>query len=150
MTINYTNDTEQIIRLWQEAFGDSREDIIFFVNNAKNTKCLACFDGEIMMSMMFLVQCSIKGKNGLYVYAACTDKRFRGQGCMSALLKYAKDYTDGFVCLIPADKALIDYYYPRGYTKSADTKDLQFEQCDEIKEYLFEGCTLDEPFVMIN
>ncbi len=150
MTINFTNDTEQIISLWQEAFGDSREEIMFFVNNAKNTKCLACFKDEVLASMMFLVQCSIKGENGSYVYAACTDKRYRGQGCMSALLKYAKDNTDGFVCLIPADEELIDYYCPRGFAKSADIKDLQFEQCDEIKEYLFEGCTLEKPFVMIN
>ena len=33
--IKFFDDSNKIIPLWQEAFGDSKEDILFFLKNCK-------------------------------------------------------------------------------------------------------------------
>ena len=38
--IKYFDDENLIIRLWHEAFGDSDEDIVFFLKNCKHKKII--------------------------------------------------------------------------------------------------------------
>lgn len=142
--IKFTENKNDIIKLWQEAFGDSEEDILFFINNVKNAKCLAYYDNNSIASMLYLVDSS-KGK---YVYAACTLKEYRGKGYMSDLLSYCKNQFDA-VCLIPANEGLIEYYKNRGLNIELDIKEIKFNETDEIVEYLFEGCELSNPIVLM-
>ncbi len=137
---------DEIIALWQQAFGDSREDIIFFLENAKNISCLCCYE-KSLCSMLFLVDCKVKGVDFKYIYAACTAERARKRGCMSRLLAYCQEKYYNLI-LIPADKALINYYLKRKFKHKIDIKDILFNECDEIKEYLFEGCSLENPFAL--
>lgn len=145
--ITFTDDEESIVSLWQQAFGDSKEDILFFLKNCKNKKCLAFTEEKTLYSMLFLVDCTLNGKPSKYVYAACTDKNFKNQGYMSALLDFCKENYSS-VCLIPANNDLVGYYYNRGFNKEQPTNKLYFNENKEICEYLFEGCTLEKPFVM--
>lgn len=138
---------DEMISLWQQAFGDSREDVIFFLNNAHNISCLCLYDNDCLCSMLFLVDCKVLGEDYKYIYAACTDKSYRSAGYMSQLLQYSQvNYKR--ILLIPADNSLVYYYSKRSFNHKADIHNIIFNECDEIKEYLFEGCSLDEPFAL--
>lgn len=145
--IKIFNDKNLIIPLWQEAFGDSEEDILFFLNNCKNMKCLGFFDENELSSMLFLVDCKLNGDKYKYIYAACTYENKRGRGDMSKLLDYCKSEFNK-VCLIPADDKLVDFYFKRKFDIKFELNQMQFDESEEIKEYLLEGCTLDKPFIL--
>lgn len=138
---------EQHIALWQQAFGDTREDIVFFLENAVHKICLCLYNDISLCAMLFLVDCKVSGNTYKYIYAACTDTVFKNRGCMSLLLEYAQK-TYGKVILIPADISLVQYYSARKFTHRIDINNIIFDECDEIRQYLFEGCLLEEPFAL--
>ena len=142
--VKFTRDSDKIIHLWREAFGDSEEEIEFFIYNVKNAKCLMYYEGENEASMMYLVDCTVNGEKYSYVYAACTLKDYEGRGYMTKLLNYA--FLNHIkLCLIPANESLIDFYSKRGIDNKFPIEDIKFQQIPEIEEYLFEGYTLKEP-----
>lgn len=117
-------DIPGIVALWNEAFGDSEKEIMFFINGKyvpENTLIIE-EDGEIA-SMLFLLEgmMCIKGVDypSYYLYAACTLKKFRGRGFMAMLLEEAKRVSDlrkiYFICLMPGEKSLFDFYEKFGY-----------------------------------
>lgn len=142
--VKQVTNKEEIINLWQEAFGDAREEILFFLENCKHKKCLGYFENDSLLSMLFLVKCSL----GYYIYAACTQKEARNTGAMSALLNDCKKKYDN-LCLIPANESLISYYKKRGFLKEGSLSLLEFEETKEICAYLLEGCDLKKPFTLI-
>lgn len=142
--VNFVTDKNKIIELWQEAFGDSRGEILYFTDNLKNGKCIGISEVDELASMLFLVKCNF----GSYIYAACTRKKYRGGGYMTQLLDYTKD-NESPLCLIPASDSLVDFYYKHGFTEHAHIEDICFDECDGIKEYLLEGYSLTDPQVMI-
>lgn len=118
------NDREGIISLWNEAFGDKRDEIEFFLNKKyipENT-IVKEINGETA-SMLFLLEGKMHIDHtdypAYYLYAACTAKKHRGKGYMSKLLDFAKqtaaDRGVEFICLLPAEKSLYDYYSVHGY-----------------------------------
>lgn len=143
--IKFTDNWKSVIELWQEAFGDSREDILFFINNCVHKECLTYYSNNQLASMLFLVDCLCDGKKGKYIYAACTFSSCRGQGFMSQLLDYCKE-NYSLICLIPADLSLVGYYSKREFNFKISLDKLVFNESGEIKDYLFEGCELKEPF----
>ena len=147
--ISFSKKDEEIIELWSEVFGDSREEVIFFLDNAKNAECLTYRVDDKAVSMLFLVDCCINGNKGKYIYAACTYKEYEGRGFMSELISYSGKLNYNYLCLIPANDGLIDFYQKRGFDKQAEISSLEFEQIEEINEYLFEGYNLSKPIVMI-
>lgn len=142
-----TNYNDSIISLWQEAFGDTREDVIFFLENCVNKKCLCLTVDDELKSMLFLVDCNLDNHKSKYIYAACTKKDTRKAGYMSSLLEYCRAQCDSVV-LIPANEPLVDYYKKRGLIIEHSVDELCFDEIDEIKEYLFEGCELETPFAL--
>ena len=148
--IKITNNIDDIVPLWSEAFGDSREDIVFFIDNIRNGVCLAEFQNDKAVSMLYLVDCCLNSKQAHYVYAACTDSKNRKKGYMAGLIKYCIDNYDR-VCLIPADEHLVNYYNKQGLIFMHPVDDLKFNECRElIDEYLYTGCSLDSPVVLAN
>ena len=105
--IKFTDDKEQIISLWRSVFKeDSREDVLFFLEESKNIKCFGCFEKEKLVSMLFLADCCYADLTGKYVYAVCTDEGFRNKGYSSSLIDEAKKYMKDFLWLIPAHDSL--------------------------------------------
>ena len=145
--IKFFDDKNLIIPLWHEAFGDSEEEILFFLKNCKHMKCLGYFDKDKLSSMLFLIDCKANNESYKYIYAACTYKNKRGRGDMSALLNYCKDEFNS-VCLIPGDESLVDFYLKRGFNIKLDLNKIRFDESEEIKEYLFDGCSLEKPFIL--
>ena len=146
--IKYCTNSEEIINLWQEAFGDSTEEIEFFINNIRHAECVGCYYNDELVSMLYLVDCNIKYYAAKYIYAACTKKAQSGKGYMTELIDYCKQVYS-CICLIPANDSLVDFYNKRGFNGEIEIEHLSFDEKDEICEYLLEGYSLTKPRVMI-
>lgn len=144
---NADNDM-QVYDLWSEAFGDTNEDIKFFLDNCNHKTCVGYYKNNRLVSMLFLVDCSVHDIKSKYVYAACTLKSCRSLGLMTKILDYCKSNNDN-ICLIPANDALIDYYNKREFSIKISINDIKFSETDEIKEYLLEGYALSEPCALM-
>lgn len=113
-----------LTRLWHYVFGDEEAYIdLFFKKAYFDSECFAEIkDGEVI-SAFYLLKSHVRigGKiyHGRYLYAAATDKDFRGRGIMSKLLCEAESYVRGkeldFIALVPAEDSLYDYYGRFGY-----------------------------------
>ena len=51
--IAFTADKAQIISLWSSVFGDSVQDITFFIDNCTHKKCLGYFAEDKLVSMIY-------------------------------------------------------------------------------------------------
>lgn len=152
--ILYTNDSEQIINVWHNVFGDTKEEIMFFLNNCKNIKCLGLFVNGKLVSMLFLVDCKYGNLSGEYIYAVATLKEYRKNGYAAKLIEFAKEEMKDFLWLIPANLNLFDYYKKFGFdTKLFSDKKyenyISFNESEEIKEYLYDGSDFDYPKGMV-
>ena len=56
--IKFFDDSNKIIPLWQEAFGDSKEDILFFLKNCKKKTALGA---NIFMPLALIKISAVKG-----------------------------------------------------------------------------------------
>lgn len=137
--LSKTDDIPGIITLWKEAFGDSDEDVRFFLDahyKPENTVVNDC-DG-IITSVLFLLDgyMHIKGCDypSYYIYAACTLKEYRGRGQMAKLLDFAKKLSQNrkkyFISLKPAEESLFDYYSRFGYKTVFHKKTAVFNCAD--------------------
>lgn len=148
--IAFTNDYKQIIALWSRVFGDTEEDIRFFLDNCVHKSCLGYFSGNALVSMLFLVECTYCGRNGAYIYAVCTDEKFRGRGYVSELIEKSKKENYDFLWLIPADDSLFGFYEQFEFkTKLFSDKkydySVAFDEKRAVREYLYEGSSYDYP-----
>ena len=144
------NDINGIISLWHEAFGDTEDEIKFFLNNKfqpQNT--LVIEENSAVVSMLFLLEgyMRIKGCDypSYYLYAACTSKSCRGRGMMAMLLdfaaKTAKSRNFDFICLMPGEKSLFDFYSKHGYLPVFSKKILKVNRCDiDDSEFIAFSC----------
>lgn len=152
--IKLTDDREQIISLWSAVFGDSREDIEFFLDECKNYSCLGLFVDGALASMLFLVDCKYAEYNGQYVYAVCTAEEHRKKGYSSSLIRDAKKQMSDFLWLIPANDGLFDFYAKHGFETKLESSGefdnkIEFDESAEIIEYLYEGSDYEFPKGMI-
>ena len=138
-----------IINLWQEAFGDSEDEIMYFLENCRGYDSIGYYEGEKLCSMMFLVDCRLDGTPYKYVYAAATFEEYKKRGFMSRLIDYAADKY-GRLCLIPSNDDLITFYMNRGIDKLKDISELEFKQLAGIEEFLLDGFSLSIPLLLSN
>ena len=133
------SDIDSMISLWNEAFGDSEEDIRFFIDNKFIPENTVVYDDDgKVVSMLFLLEgnLSVKGVSysSYYLYAACTAKSCRGRGIMAMLLEKAKEITAErnryFICLMPGEKSLFSFYERFGYKSIFSRKILNISGCD--------------------
>ena len=146
--IKELKDIRAIAGLWQAAFHDSEEEIRFFAENVQDAVCLAYCIEDKPVSLLYLVDCEYNGVSGGYVYAACTDAAFRKQGIMAQLLAYCRTQKP-YICLLPANEQLVEYYKKQGFTKVVNTNEIVFSQSPEILEYLYDGCELEKPIILM-
>ena len=148
--IKFTENKNEIIALWHTVFGDSEAEINYFLENCKHRACLGYFEGEKLLSMLFLVDCEYGGVSGKYIYAVATYEQCRGRGYASALVDFAKGAPCGFLWLIPANEGLINYYENLGFKPKFEPlgeykENIVFNEIDGVKSYLYEGCELKKP-----
>ncbi len=141
------NDINGIISLWREAFGDSEAEISFFLNNKfKPENTLIIEENSTVVSMLFLLDghMQISGVDypSYYLYAACTSNSCRGRGLMAKLLKFAKDTAKkrhiDFICLMPGEESLFNFYSKHGYLPIFSKKVLKINR-EAIINYKFKN-----------
>lgn len=118
------SDKEQLISLWREAFGDSREDVEAFLKHLFSKENYFCKKiGQSIVSQTFTVPVKLfsaeKVFEGWYFCCAATDKTCRGKGYMGELIDLVKQTATekglDFVALIPASRSLFDFYSRFGF-----------------------------------
>lgn len=109
------------ISLWRECFFDSEDDIkkaLFALHSCAFCASLS-IDG-VIASQFVGVESTLCGKKGIYIYALCTAKEFRGRGYMKLLLESAFGYAKGlgydFLWLFPASEELARSYKKLGFS----------------------------------
>lgn len=120
MMIKFAEDKhrEDIARVWEEAFGDAKEDVYAYLNTVLDYVLI--FEEESRVcGILTLLPARIGKKQGRYVYAVATLKKHRGRGISTALLDYAKEYIrrqgEEFLVLVPQNDELFEFYKKRGF-----------------------------------
>lgn len=117
-------DIPRLMELWQAAFGDSREYISFFFQHRFSPQDTFLHEEEGRpVSAFYLLDARLCGAEAAYtvkyLYAACTDAAFRGQGLMRSLIECAARALaeSGVDCiaLAPASQGLFHYYAGCGF-----------------------------------
>ncbi|MCC8016254.1 MAG: GNAT family N-acetyltransferase [Clostridiales bacterium] len=67
VNVDFTNDKNQIMKLWQKVFGDTAEDIEFFLEACKNKNCLGLFVNNTLVSMLFWLTALLAKKRKIYL-----------------------------------------------------------------------------------
>lgn len=117
-------DVPALYALWEEAFGDTKDTIDLFFNTCfqmQNTLVAVC-DGQVR-SVIYLLRNTLQngGKSftASYIYAAATEKAYRGKGLMRTLLEYTTETENArgtdFLYLVPANAHLFRYYEKCGF-----------------------------------
>jgi len=133
-------DKDGVISLWQEAFGDKKEEITAFIDFFGDSLLVFEKDGRVI-SMLTLIKTSAGSELGRYIYAVATDKKFRGMGFASRLIDFAKRYisdnTEKFLVLVPQENSLFDFYEKHGFYEicccKKIEKKIEIEQNFDIK-----------------
>ncbi len=127
-----------IISLWQEAFGDSEEVVLDYMNALYTPDNMIVYtEGEKVVAMASMLAISCKAKKGRYVYAVATAKSHRGKGLckevMSFVEKAARERGESFLILVPAEKSLFEFYEKMGYNHTVFVPDYaEFNENGEI------------------
>lgn len=117
-------DIPRIKELWQQAFDDPINYVDFFYKNvAPVTKTYLCDEGPGVVAMLTMLPATFVYKDMSvdvsYIYGAATDKKYRGRGFMSVLLRHcektAKEAGCAMSVLVPGGRHLFDFYQKRGY-----------------------------------
>ena len=138
------NDIADIIFLWREAFGDTENEISFFLNNCFKPENTLVYElNSEIASMLFLLEGSMCVDDvnypSYYLYAACTLNKYRGRGLMAELLSFAKSVAAKrkkfFICLRPGEKSLFDFYEKHGYKTVFYIRKAGYRICDLINNH---------------
>ena len=105
-------------KIYDEAFCDEREFTDrLFDRCGDYCKTLEKYGNTV--SMLFLMPCTLvmhgKKQNVNYIYAAATDRKYRGRGYMTELLNNIKKSENGLLFLKPANDDLIKFYSHCGF-----------------------------------
>lgn len=127
-----------IISLWQEAFGDSEEVILDYMNALYTPDNMIVYtEGEKVVGMASMIAISCKEKKGRYIYAVATAKSHRGRGICRKLMGFAEETAkkrgESFLILVPAEESLFEFYGKMGYNHTVFVPDYaEFNEDGEI------------------
>ena len=167
MKIDYPLPTqyEELVNLWQEAFGDTREFIGGFFRTAFSPARCRCvsIDGQVAAALYWM-DLRLRQHRYAYIYAVAVAKASRGQGLCARLMADTREVLalrgyDGAL-LVPQDEGLRKMYGKMGYRDCTQVSEfpavnsaspLPLERIDRDsyhrlrRELLPEGSTLEEP-----
>lgn len=113
-------DRRALEELWLACFGGPQEYLDFYFGRRfVPADTLVWREGGKPVSMMTLMNVSIAGRAGAYVYAVATLPACRGRGLMRRLDGFAKEVCRSrglaFTALVPANRPLFAMYEKLGY-----------------------------------
>ncbi len=122
--ISFAKDEHKngIIKLWSEAFGDTENVIISFLENICKDNTVVYIKDERVVGMASILPVFCNNRKGRYVYAVATDKEYQGQGICKEIMSFIDDFAqktgESFLILVPASKSLFDFYKKMGYNQT--------------------------------
>lgn len=116
-------DLAHLTTLWCRCFGDDEaavtefwkvfDKITVFVARDKHPIAMLC-----ALPVTFFDACG-QAQKASYLYAVCTDEKYRGQGICAKLMKFAETFLkkQGFALtyLVPSSESLFEFYRKLGY-----------------------------------
>ncbi len=132
------SDYSSIMEIWNNAFGDSFEYIKKFLSLFGKYSVVSENDGEVD-GIMSLLPVFLNNKNGRYIYAVAVSHKKRGQGIGKELINFAKENSENFCVLVPADEGLFSYYRKLGFLDNSyigKYEEIKREKEISLKEYL--------------
>lgn len=111
---------QELVELWQEAFGDTEEFIGgFFRTGFSPARCRCLVMDQKVAAAVYWMDVRLGERRFAYLYAVAVDKKRRSQGLGKLLLKDVQDHLafrgyDG-VLLVPGSESLRGYYEKLGY-----------------------------------
>lgn len=136
---------EQMVTLWSYAFGDKAESVEKFLDKIFKYFLVYEEDG-IVKGMLSVLPVTFYGKNGGYIYAVTTHKKFRGQGICSKLMETVKaDKKYNFLVLKPQNDNLFEFYEKMGFKKVSQLeKEKNYAKKVKKSEYKFKILSAEE------
>ena len=130
-------DRDEIIYLWQSSFGDTPEEISFFLDSVEY-EFLGLRENGMLVSQLFLLPRKLQtGEPVFYLYAACTVPECRGWGYMGELLEAAAEYSrrseKKYIFLMPSEESLYGFYERSGYLPLCRQKRAVLNTADILK-----------------
>ena len=125
-----------LVRLWQEAFGDTEEFIDgFFCTAFSPARCRCIASEEGMEAALYWMDLRLEGKRYAYIYAVAVAKRCRGRGLCARLMADTRDHLafrgyDG-ILLVPQDASLRSMYAKMGYRDCTQVMEFPCEASGE-------------------
>ncbi len=110
-----------LIALEQECFGDSEADARLILQQFTDLRNIwVSVQGDRVVSMALTVPVTFADREGAYLYALGTRGDARNRGSMHALIQHIKIVAAphrkwSFLCLIPANPQLFDFYEKMGF-----------------------------------
>lgn len=112
------SDYSSIMKIWNKAFGDSHEYIKDFLSLFGEYSVVSENDGKVD-AIMSLLPVFINNKKGRYIYAVAVSSEKQGQGIGKELIGFAKENSEDFCVLVPADEGLFNYYRKLGFSDNS-------------------------------
>ncbi len=113
---------DQLMALWQEAFGDSEEFVDgFFCTGFAPARCRCVTENGNVVGALYWFDSTYAGQRFAYVYAVAVKKTHRGKGICTALMEDTHAHLalrgyDG-VLLMPQNQELRSMYDKLGYAE---------------------------------
>lgn len=111
--------TADLRRLWQEAFGDSKETLDNFAATGYSPdRCHYLSENEIPVSALYWFDCQLDGRKLAYIYAVATLKPHRGQGLAQKLMAETHEIlrSQGYAgAILVPEEGLFPFYKKIGY-----------------------------------
>ncbi len=145
-------DLPRLSGLWQEAFGDSQEDVENFYETAFSFDRALLAQEQNPVACIYWIDAQIADQKVAYLYAFAVDGVYRGQGVGKTLLKKALETLEGEgyagAILVPGEESLQAYYekagfsvFGKGYSQGAAAPGLPVKKVD-AKAYVAKRQTL--------
>lgn len=148
-------DLPQLLTLWQEAFGDTKEETMFYFDHRHQAKNMLVLEqGSAILGMLSMLPVDLLNRGKVYparyVFAVATKTLYRGQGVSTKLFDAAheqmKEEGAAASLLVPATPSLFEFYRKRGY-QTTFYQDMVTLRAEEIQKILPSGdahpCTVE-------
>lgn len=126
---------EQLMQLWQEAFGDTEEFVDGFFCTAFSPARCRCvtIDGKVVAALYWM-DVTYEGQRFAYLYAVAVAEKHRGKGLCAALMADTHAHLtlrgyDG-VLLVPQEEGLRQMYEKMGYRNATSVDEFPAQAGD--------------------
>ena len=127
---------KQLMKLWQEAFGDT-EDFVegFFYTAFSPSRCRCVLSGRKVVAAAYWLDVRYAGQRYAYIYAVAVDEKRRGKGICSQLMAdlHAHLTLRGYdgALLVPQSEQLRAMYEHMGYSNCTTVSEFTCEAAGE-------------------